>query len=137
MNRSIALLALATLSMAPAVWAGDIIVIEEVAQPSGPINTAPLDSVKQLSSTQRSLLSRAISLGCTRKAGAIPELAEISQRTGRDAGKTYCSCMSDYMAENLSVGMLKTVASTRALPPDMQAGAREHAQRCIQLANRS
>jgi hypothetical protein len=129
------LFAIALFSIAPAALADDIIVIEEVAQPSGPINTAPLDSLKELSGTQRSLLSRAISLGCTRKAGAIPEIAEISQRTGRDAGKTYCACMSDYMAENLSVSMLKTVASTRALPPEMQAGARAHAQQCIQLAN--
>lgn len=135
MQLFIALTALFMLSTAPNAHAGDIIVIEEVAEPSGPINTAPLDSVTELSGTQRSLLSRAISLGCTRKAGAIPELAEISQRTGRDAGKTYCGCMSDYMAENLSVSMLKTVASTRALPPEMQAGARDHAQQCIQLAN--
>lgn len=139
MNRSFYLMAvLALTALASSALAGEMIIVEEVATPTADtrIDTRPLDKVTELSSTHKSFLSRAISVGCWRKARSTPELIELSQRTGNDSPRLYCNCMSEFMAKNLSVSMLKSVATTRAMPPELQDAAMSKARQCMQLAAR-
>jgi hypothetical protein len=137
MERNLAILGmLAAIALATSAWAGDIIIVEETAIPTSatPMNSNALDSTQGLTSRYRTILRRAISVGCKQKAGRTETIRQLSTLTGRDSAREYCDCMSPYMAENLSLAMLKSIASTRAMPPELQAGADQQAKYCIKVA---
>lgn len=112
---------------------GDIIVVEP--NPRQAAEAANTDAEQALTPKNKSLLSRMVSYGCTRKARTTPDFIELSERHGgKDIAAPYCDCFSVQMVDKLTAAHIKTIIRTRQADPALQQEMVPVAQACLQKA---